>query len=141
MRIGDSRKRSISGGEKRPVSIACELVKNPSILFLDEPTSVSILAHASTEGVLMITHRSDAYNAFNVVENLTSLARDYSRTVICTIHQPRSNIVALFDQLLLYQGNLVYSGEMSKCRHYFASIDRLCRQGLTLRILSTISFS
>lgn len=37
-RIGESGKRSISGGEKRRVSIACELVTSPSILFLDEPT-------------------------------------------------------------------------------------------------------
>ncbi|KAF8972288.1 hypothetical protein BDZ97DRAFT_1784054 [Flammula alnicola] len=91
------RHRSISGGEKRRVSIACELVTSPSILFLDEPTS----------GL-------DAYNAFNVVESLVTLARNHNRTVVFTIHQPRSNIVALFDQLvLLAAGKLVYSGEFA----------------------------
>ncbi|KAF8173928.1 ABC-2 type transporter-domain-containing protein [Pholiota molesta] len=65
--------RSISGGEKRRVSIACEL-----------PTS----------GL-------DAFNASNVVESLVALARNHNRT-------PRSNIVALFDQLVvLARGKLV----------------------------------
>ncbi|KAJ6620042.1 hypothetical protein B0H10DRAFT_2163652 [Mycena sp. CBHHK59/15] len=115
-RIGDSGHRSISGGEKRRVSIACELVTSPSILFLDEPTS----------GL-------DAYNAFNVVESLVSLARDYNRTVIFTIHQPRSNIVALFDQLvLLASGKLVYSGEFSKCQAYFADIGQPCPPGFNI---------
>ncbi|KAJ7258362.1 P-loop containing nucleoside triphosphate hydrolase protein [Mycena haematopus] len=82
--LGVSDQRSISGGEKRRVSIACELVTSPSILFLDEPAS----------GL-------DSYNAFDVVECLISLARDHNRTVTFTIHQPRSNIVALFHQLIL----------------------------------------
>ncbi|KAK7027255.1 FAD-dependent urate hydroxylase [Paramarasmius palmivorus] len=115
-RIGTTGNRSISGGEKRRVSIACELVTSPSILFLDEPTS----------GL-------DAYNAFNVVECLVSLARDYNRTVIFTIHQPRSNIVALFDQLvLLAMGKTVYSGEFSKCQDYLASIGRPCPPGFNI---------
>ncbi|KAL0067761.1 FAD-dependent urate hydroxylase [Marasmius tenuissimus] len=116
MRIGETGNRSISGGEKRRVSIACELVTSPSILFLDEPTS----------GL-------DAFNAHNVVECLVSLARDYNRTVIFTIHQPRSNIVALFDQLVvLAKGKAVYSGEFSKCQEYFASIDRPCPPGFNI---------
>ncbi|KAF8268139.1 hypothetical protein EI94DRAFT_1212790 [Lactarius quietus] len=115
-RIGDSGHRSISGGEKRRVSIACELVTSPSILFLDEPTS----------GL-------DAYNAFNVVESLVALARNYNRTVVFTIHQPRSNIVALFDQLvLLAQGRLVYAGEFGKCQPYFDSIGQHCPPGFNI---------
>ncbi len=43
----------------------------------------------------------DAYNAYNVIECLVTLAKTYKRTVIFTIHQPRSNIVALFDRLVL----------------------------------------
>ncbi|KAL0953121.1 hypothetical protein HGRIS_004390 [Hohenbuehelia grisea] len=115
-RVGASGQRSISGGEKRRVSIACELVTSPSILFLDEPTS----------GL-------DAYNAFNVVESLVNLARTYKRTVIFTIHQPRSNIVAMFDQLvLLAQGKLVYSGEFSKCQEYFEGIGCKCPSGFNI---------
>ncbi|KAI0091068.1 hypothetical protein BDY19DRAFT_984096 [Irpex rosettiformis] len=115
-RIGESGRRSISGGEKRRVSIACELVTSPSILFLDEPTS----------GL-------DAYNALSVVDSLVSLARDYNRTVIFTIHQPRSNIVALFDKLvLLAKGKLVYSGETSKCYEYLQSIGNPCPPGFNI---------
>lgn len=108
--------RGISGGEKRRVGIACELVTSPSILFLDEPTS----------GL-------DAYNAFNVVECLVTLAKTYNRTVILTIHQPRSNIVALFDQLmLLAEGRLVYSGPFEKCQSYFDSIGYTCPPGFNI---------
>lgn len=115
-RIGDSGHRSISGGEKRRVSIACELVTSPSILFLDEPTS----------GL-------DAYNAYNVVESLVTLARDYNRTVVFTIHQPRSNIVALFDQLVvLAKGEAVYSGPYSHCQSYFEKIGFACPPGFNI---------
>jgi ABC-type multidrug transport system ATPase subunit len=108
--------RGISGGEKRRVGIACELVTSPSILFLDEPTS----------GL-------DAYNAFNVVECLVTLVKTYNRTVVFTIHQPRSNIVALFDQLmLLAEGRLVYSGPFSKCQSYFDSIGYACPPGFNI---------
>ncbi|KAL4793222.1 hypothetical protein BDV19DRAFT_367209 [Aspergillus venezuelensis] len=108
--------RGISGGEKRRVGIACELVTSPSILFLDEPTS----------GL-------DAFNAFNVVECLVTLAKTYNRTVIFTIHQPRSNIVALFDRLiLLANGRTVYSGPFSTCQQYFDDAGYSCPPGFNI---------
>jgi ABC-type multidrug transport system ATPase subunit/ABC-type multidrug transport system permease subunit len=112
----EGKGRGISGGEKRRVSIACELVTSPSILFLDEPTS----------GL-------DAYNAYNVIECLVTLAKTYKRTVIFTIHQPRSNIVALFDRLiLLAQGKTVYSGPLAQCQDYFDHIGYSCPPGFNI---------
>lgn len=112
----EGKGRGISGGEKRRVGIACELVTSPSILFLDEPTS----------GL-------DAFNAYNVVECLVTLAKSYKRTVIFTIHQPRSNIVALFDRLiLLAEGKAVYSGPFSDCQSYFDSVGYECPPGFNI---------
>ena len=112
----EGKGRGISGGEKRRVGIACELVTSPSILFLDEPTS----------GL-------DAFNAYNVIECLVTLAKSYQRTVIFTIHQPRSNIVALFDRLiLLAQGKVVFSGQSAQCQTYFDSIGYECPPGFNI---------
>ncbi|ODV82027.1 uncharacterized protein CANTADRAFT_87971 [Suhomyces tanzawaensis NRRL Y-17324] len=114
--IGSNFKRGISGGEKRRVSIACELVTSPSILFLDEPTS----------GL-------DSYNARNVIECLVKLSRDFKRTIVFTIHQPRSNIVSLFDKLLLLsEGDLVYSGDMIKCNDFFSRNGYKCPLGYNI---------
>ncbi|KAJ8295972.1 ABC transporter G family member [Rhodotorula toruloides] len=115
-RVGESGARGISGGEKRRVSIACELVTSPSILFLDEPTS----------GL-------DSYNAFNVIESLVQLARTYKRTVVFTIHQPQSNIVALFDKLiLLAHGKVVYSGLAEASQAYLDKIGCACPPGFNI---------
>lgn len=112
----EGKGRGISGGEKRRVGIACELVTSPSILFLDEPTS----------GL-------DAFNAYNVIECLVTLAKNYKRTVIFTIHQPRSNIVALFDRLvLLAKGKTVYSGKFVDCQPYFDGIGYECPPGFNI---------
>ncbi|KAL6863182.1 FAD-dependent urate hydroxylase [Amphichorda felina] len=112
----EGKGRGISGGEKRRVGIACELVTSPSILFLDEPTS----------GL-------DAFNAFNVIECLVTLAKTYKRTVVFTIHQPRSNIVALFDRLiLLARGKTVFSGPFAQCQSYFDAIGYECPLGFNI---------
>ncbi|AQZ18621.1 ADP1 (YCR011C) [Zygosaccharomyces parabailii] len=108
--IGNEFERGISGGEKRRVSIACELVTSPLILFLDEPTS----------GL-------DANNANNVIECLVRLAKTYHRTLVLSIHQPRSNIFQLFDKLvLLSNGEMVYSGDAIRVNEFLRNSGYQC---------------
>ncbi|XXH01594.1 hypothetical protein Hte_007954 [Hypoxylon texense] len=104
-RIGNSQHRGCSGGEKRRVSIGVQLLANPSILFLDEPTT----------GL-------DATSAYQLVRTLKALANK-GRTVITTIHQPRSEIWDLFDNLvILSKGSPVYSGSMKECIPWFTKL-------------------
>ncbi|KAL3751270.1 hypothetical protein ACJRO7_012139 [Eucalyptus globulus] len=92
-RVGDAKVRGISGGEKKRLSLACELIASPSVIFADEPTT----------GL-------DAFQAEKVMETLRQLAED-GHTVICSIHQPRGSVYYKFDDiLLLAEGALVYSG-------------------------------
>lgn len=68
-----------------------------------------------------------------MVESLVALARTYKRTVVFTIHQPRSNIVALFDKLvLLASGQVVYSGTTESCQPYFQKIGYPCPPGFNI---------
>jgi len=73
--------------------ISCEVITNPSLLFCDEPTS----------GL-------DSYMAENVVAYLKNIA-SHGKTVICTIHQPSSQVYTMFDRspLVLLQSGLLYS--------------------------------
>lgn len=92
--VGNWQVRGISGGEKKRLSIALEILVRPRILFLDEPTT----------GL-------DSASAFFVVQALKNISRD-GRTVISSIHQPSSEVFALFDDLfLLSGGETVYFGE------------------------------
>ncbi|KAK9117789.1 hypothetical protein Scep_015882 [Stephania cephalantha] len=101
--IGNWHLRGISGGEKRRVSIALEILMRPRLLFLDEPTS----------GL-------DSASAFFVTQTLRGLSRD-GRTVIASIHQPSSEVFELFDRLyLLSGGKTVYFGQASAAYEFFA---------------------
>ncbi|KAK3009466.1 hypothetical protein RJ639_013412 [Escallonia herrerae] len=107
--IGNWHLRGISGGEKKRVSIALEILVRPRLLFLDEPTS----------GL-------DSASAFFVVQALKSVARD-GRTVISSIHQPSSEVFALFDDLfLLSGGETVYFGEAKVAIKFFAEAGFPC---------------
>ena len=100
---------NISGGQRRRVSIACELVKLPLLLFLDEPTS----------GL-------DSFNSLQVISILSKLCTNYNRTIILSIHQPRSDVCQLFNKLILLnkQGQLLYSGMWDKLPQYLTSIKK-----------------
>uniref|UniRef100_H3G7N3 ABC transporter domain-containing protein n=1 Tax=Phytophthora ramorum TaxID=164328 RepID=H3G7N3_PHYRM len=107
--IGGISLRGISGGERKRLSFATEILTNPSILFVDEPTS----------GL-------DSFMAETVTSQLQQIARD-GRTVIATIHQPSSELFALFDQLyLLSDGSPVFQGKALESVDYFASLGYAC---------------
>ena len=93
-RVGDGKTRGISGGEKKRLALGVQLVGAPSVIFADEPTS----------GL-------DSFQAERVMKTLSKLAREGGKTIVCSIHQPRSSIVDLFDDLyLLAGGRCAYFG-------------------------------
>jgi len=107
--------KGISGGERKRLSIAMELLTGPSVLFLDEPTT----------GL-------DARTALNVIQTIDKLARS-GRTVVLTIHQPRSDIVSLFDKvLLLARGKVAYYGKAKGVTQYFGKLGYHCPRGYNL---------
>ncbi|XP_016417667.1 ATP-binding cassette sub-family G member 8 [Sinocyclocheilus rhinocerous] len=108
-RVGNDYVRGVSGGERRRVSIAVQLLWNPGILILDEPTS----------GL-------DSFTAHNLVITLYRLARG-NRLVLLSVHQPRSDIFQLFDLVvLLSSGSAVYCGQAKDMVPYFTSLGYPC---------------
>ncbi|KAJ3155803.1 hypothetical protein HK101_001517 [Irineochytrium annulatum] len=115
-RVGGFGFRGISGGEKRRLSIGVELVTSPAVLFLDEPTS----------GL-------DSSSALSVVRTLADLAHVHGKTVVFTIHQPRSDVFTLFDQVLvLARGSTVYCGPARDAGSYFREHGAPCPEGYNI---------
>jgi ABC-type multidrug transport system ATPase subunit len=109
--VGDIFRKGLSGGQKRRLSLAVELVKEPKVLILDEPTS----------GL-------DSASAFGIMTSMTSLAK-LGHTILCTIHQPSSDIWAVFDKfLLLSEGSTLYFGKAAEAVNYFGALGHPCPQ-------------
>ncbi|KNC98868.1 uncharacterized protein SPPG_09314 [Spizellomyces punctatus DAOM BR117] len=101
----ESNKGGISGGQMRRLSIAVALLRRPSILFLDEPTS----------GL-------DAKSSLDVGNALSQLALQ-GYTVICSIHQPRTEMFQLFSQVtVLTYGRLLFSGSPNESVAHFTKL-------------------
>lgn len=100
----------LSTEQRKRLTIAVELVANPSIIFMDEPTSG---LDARAAAIVMRTVRNTV---------------DTGRTVVCTIHQPSIDIFEAFDELLLMKrgGQAIYSGPLGRNSHkiieYFEAI-------------------
>ncbi|XP_053260081.1 broad substrate specificity ATP-binding cassette transporter ABCG2-like isoform X2 [Podarcis raffonei] len=108
-KVGTQFIRGISGGERKRTNIGMELITDPAILFLDEPTT----------GL-------DASTANAVLLLLKRMARQ-GKTIIFSIHQPRYSIFRLFDKLtLLAAGRMLYHGPAQNAIEFFKSSGYEC---------------
>ncbi|KAJ8905228.1 hypothetical protein NDN08_001736 [Rhodosorus marinus] len=103
--VGNATTQGISGGEKKRLSIASEMIGTPALIFVDEPTS----------GL-------DSFQAEQVIDALRVLAKE-GHTVICSIHQPRGSIYNMFDDLcLLSEGETLFCGPVDGVLGHFSEL-------------------
>ena len=104
--VGTPIRKGISGGQKRRLSVASQLIADPRIIFLDEPTS----------GL-------DSAASFEVMRYIKRVAVQHRLIVVASIHQPSTSTFTLFDKLLLLsQGKTCYFGAREEARDWFSGI-------------------
>lgn len=101
--------KMLSGGEQKRLSIAVELVDDPSVIFLDEPTT----------GL-------DSSSSTQCMQLLKKLALE-GKTIICTIHTPSALLLRLFDHLYaMADGHCIYSGSSANLVPFLRELDLVC---------------
>jgi len=103
LKVGSPLKTVISGGQRKRLNIALELIREPSVLFIDEPTS----------GLSSV----DAENVMNMLKEQT----DNGKLVIANIHQPSSYLYKMFDEILILDkgGYEIFYGNPMEAIVYF----------------------
>uniref|UniRef100_A0A1A9W0H5 ABC transporter domain-containing protein n=1 Tax=Glossina brevipalpis TaxID=37001 RepID=A0A1A9W0H5_9MUSC len=99
----------LSGGERKRLSIAMELVNNPPIIFLDEPTT-GLDDTSSSQCIALLRRIAHA-----------------GRTVICSIHTPPAKLFEMFDKVyIMAEGECIYQGSVSNIVPYLAYVGLTC---------------
>jgi len=107
--VGNLFFRGLSGGQRKRLGVAVELISSPPVIVLDEPTS----------GL-------DSASALSMMQTLRQLA-DLGHTIITTIHQPSSKIwMSLTKILLMTEGKCAYFGSSQHAVSYFADMGYQC---------------
>ncbi|WP_372756288.1 ATP-binding cassette domain-containing protein [Labilibaculum sp.] len=103
LKVGDPINKILSGGQRKRLNIALELMREPSVLFVDEPTSG--LSSMDSEKVMLLLKRQ-------VLKG---------KLVMCNIHQPSSDIFKLLDKLIIMDqgGKVIYFGNPIDAVVYF----------------------
>jgi ABC-type multidrug transport system ATPase subunit len=106
LQVGNPLNKKISGGQRKRLNIALELIREPSILFVDEPTSG--LSSRDSE---------------NVIDLLKELSRK-GALIFVVIHQPSSDIYKMFDKMLILDtgGYLIFNGNPIEAITYFKKV-------------------
>lgn len=106
LKVGNPLQKTISGGQRKRLNIGLELLREPSVLFVDEPTSG--LSSRDSE---------------NIMELLKELSLR-GKMIFVVIHQPSSDIFKMFDKLLILDtgGYQIYYGNPVKAVNYFKGI-------------------
>ena len=107
LKVGSPLKKTISGGQRKRLNIALELIREPSILFVDEPTSG-------------LSSR-DSENVMDLLRELTLKGK----LIFVVIHQPSSEIYKMFDKMIILDtgGYMVYYGNPVEGVMYFKKLD------------------
>ena len=106
LKVGSPLDKSISGGQRKRLNIGLELLREPSVLFVDEPTSG--LSSRDSE---------------NIMELLKELSLK-GKMIFVVIHQPSEDIYKMFDKLILLDvgGYQVYYGNPVEGINYFKKL-------------------